>query len=134
MWNRAQHRLRELQMSHDLTHSSLSVNEVCTECGSNIHWPHRAPKKVPSPIAKKPRKPRKTPSILFVKEARRDIKVEMIALVPEVSRAKAAAIVDTYERSMARLIGASSTDLSRVVCKGRPIGQELGIAIWRALH
>ena len=121
-------------MSHDLTHSSLSVNDVCTECGSSIPWPRGAPKKVPSPISKKPRKPRKTPTMLFAKEARTDIKVEMIALVPEVSRAKAAAVVDACERSMARLIGASSTDLSRVVCKGKPIGQELGIAIWRALH
>ena len=84
--------------------------------------------------ARKPSKPRKTPQMLRTKDVRADIKVDMIALVPGVSRARAEAVLSACEGSMAQLVGASSTELARVVYKGAPIGQDLGVAIWRALH
>ena len=112
---------------------SLS-NGICTECGSTMPQPCCLNNKQ---IAKKPRntyKPRKTPSMLYTKETRTDIKVDMIALVPGVSRAKAEAVVNAYERSMAQVIGASSMNLGCVRYRDKPIGKELGVAIWRALH
>ena len=111
----------------------MSFNDVCKECGTAILRPRGLCKTISKPVAKK-RKPRKTPTVLHLKEARAKIKTDMIALVPGVSRAKAETVVNAYEQSMARLVGASSTGLARVVCKGKPIGQELGVAIWRALH
>ena len=120
-----------------------SINDVCTQCGSIItsttHKHKEHPNPLPpdaSPIKKtrKPYKPRKTPAMLRDKSMRVDIKIEMLATVPGVSHAKAEAVVTAYEQSMAQIIGASSTQLARVVCKGTPIGQDLGVAIWRALH
>ena len=120
--------------------SSASVQDVCTECGSMLS---SSPRKSPhsnaapqqrAPIAKTTREPRKTPHILWKKYVRTEYKVLMIATVPGVSRAKAQAVVDACEGSMARMVGTSSTQLARVQSKGVPIGEELGLAIWRALH
>ena len=123
--------------------SSRSVNDVCTECGSILSQ-HRCTNEhqkgkstsVASLIKKVRRtyKPRKTPQMLRAKDARAEIKADMIALVPGVSRAMAEAVLSTCEGSMAKLVGASSTEIARVVYKGAPIGQDLGVAIWRALH
>ena len=74
------------------------------------------------------------PHVLRSKVVRKEYKVLMIATLPGVSRARAEAVIDAFEGSMARLIGASSTELSRVKSKGVAIGMELGLAIWRALH
>ena len=65
---------------------------------------------------------------------RTEVKIDMIAAVPGVSHAKAEAVVNAYEGSMARIVGVSATEFARVVHRGAPIGQELGVAIWRALH
>ena len=65
---------------------------------------------------------------------RTEVKIDMIAAVPGVSRAKAEAVVTTCECSMARMVGASATELARVIYRDAPIGQELGVAIWQALH
>jgi hypothetical protein len=66
----------------------------------------------------------------------RIIKVDMLANIPGVTHARAEAVVTTYEGSMARIIGVSATQFARVVHRGAPLGQELGLglAIWRALH
>ena len=122
--------------------SSKSVNDVCTECGSILSQPrytHKRKEKHAStaPLiqkARKPYKPRKTPQMLQAKEVRAELKINMIALVPGVSRVKAEAVLSACEGSMAKLVGASSTEIARVVYKGAPIGQDLGVAIWRALH
>ena len=119
--------------------SSKSVNDVCAECGSILSQPRCTHKHNTStaPLiqkARKPYKPRKTPQMLQAKNVRAELKVNMIALVPGVSRVKAEAVLSACEGSMARLVGASSTELARVVHKGAPIGQDLGVAIWRALH
>ena len=74
------------------------------------------------------------PQVLRSKVVRKEYKVLMIATLPGVSRAKAQSVVDACEGSMARLVGASSTELARVKYKGVSIGEELGVAIWRALH
>ena len=131
-------------MSQSSIASSKSFNDVCTECGSILSQKpcthnHEVKKKNTSiaPLigkARKPYKPRKTPQMLRAKDARADLKVDMIALVPGVSRAKAASVLSACEGSMAQLVGASTTELARVVFKGAPIGQDLGVAIWRALH
>ena len=123
--------------------SSRSVNDVCTECGSILSQ-HRCTNEhqtvkstsVASLIQKvrKEYKPRKTPQMLRAKDARAEIKADMIALVPGVLHAMAEVVLSTCEGSMAKLVGASSTELARVVHKGGPIGQDLGVAIWRALH
>ena len=131
-------------MSQSSVVSSKSVNDVCTECGSILSQPQRIhnhkTKEKPTSVApligkaRKPSKPRKTPQMLRTKDVRADIKVDMIALVPGVSRARAEAVLSACEGSMAQLVGAWSTELARVVYKGAPIGQDLGVAIWRALH
>ena len=72
--------------------------------------------------------------MLEKKRARTEVKIDMIAAVPGVSRAKAEAVIGECEGSMARVVGSSSTELARIVFKGAPIGKELGVAIWRAMH
>jgi ERCC4-type nuclease len=131
--------------SQSFVESMASSTNVCTQCGSIMSLPrcvHRLEKlkaghNAPSAAIKRPRrkyKERKKPEMLRLKEARADLKVSMIALIPGVSRVKAEAVLSTCEGSMAQLVGASSTKLARVVCKGSALGEELGVAIWRALH
>jgi len=123
--------------SHGFIGSVVSTDDVCKECGSIV--PSRElPENSASPrertaIAKK-RSPRRMPQVLRSKVVRKEYKVLMIATLPGVSRAKAQSVVDACEGSMARLVGASSTELARVKYKGVAIGMELGLAIWRALH
>ena len=131
---------------HQSAESSLSINDVCTECGAFIsHVQSQTSKRkngTKVPITKDcitkdkrgPYKPRRTPAMLREKRARTEVKVDMLAAVPGVSRAKAEAVIDACEGSMARVVGASSTEFARVVFKGAPIGMELGVAIWRAFH
>ena len=84
--------------------------------------------------AQKPRKPRRTPSMLRSKQVRSDVKVSMLSAIPGVSSAKAASILQAFECKMTRVIGASRTEIGRVVHEEKPIGHELGFAVWRALH
>lgn len=114
--------------------SSASAHDVCTECGTILSLPRKNAQQQRASIAKKKREPRRTPQVLRSKYVRKEFKVLMIATVPGVSRAKAQAVVDACEGSMAQLVGASSTELARVECRGMQIGTELGLAIWRALH
>ena len=127
--------------------SRHSVCDVCAECGSILSAPLSTSKaqrgaEAKGPVTSKcivkskrgPYKPRKSPTSLKEKRARREVKVDMIAAVPGVSRAKAEAVVNTCEGSMARMVGVSATEFARVIYRGAPIGQELGVAIWRALH
>lgn len=72
--------------------------------------------------------------MLRSKKVRADIKVEMLAAIPGVSPAKATAVLEECEGSFAKLVGASSTEIARCVYKGAPLGPDLGIAVWRALH
>ena len=123
---------------HRSIESSKSINDVCTECGSIISPPQQSAKRViTNEIVKKkrgPYKPRRTPAMLEKKRMRTEVKIDMIAAVPGVSRAKAEAVIDECEGSMARVVGLSSTELARIVFTSAPIGKELGVAIWRALH
>ena len=120
--------------------SSESTNDVCAKCGSVVkfsaHGKHCVSSTPLLSISKqrKQPKPRKTPEALRRKSERRNLKVAMVALVPCVSRAKAEAVMDACEGSMARVVGASSTRLARVVCNGAPLGESLGVAIFRAFH
>ena len=72
--------------------------------------------------------------MLEKKSMRTKVKIDMIAAVPGVSRPKAEVVIDECEGSMARVVALSSTELARMVFKGAPMGEELGVAIWRALH
>ena len=124
--------------------SALAITDICTQCGSAIS--SLAPScahdgKLPSKLGKivkarrKTYRLRKTPEMLFSKKVRLELKASMLALVPGVSRAMAEAVLAAYEGSMAGVVGASSMELSRVKSgNGSPIGQELGVAIFRALH
>ena len=124
-----------------INESSASVNDICETCGSIITTAgtlqhthkHTAPAKtITKP--RKPRKPRRTPDMLWSKQMRADIKVEMLAAIPGVNQAKAEAVLEKCEGSFAKLVGASSTEIARCVYKGAPLGSDIGIAIWRALH
>ena len=123
--------------------SALAITDVCTQCGSAIsslapscaHGGKFVPKVGKIVKVHKTYRPRKTPEMLFAKKVRAELKVSMLALVPGVSRAKAEAVLAAHEGSMAGVVAASSMELSRIKSgKGTPIGQELGTAIFRALH
>ena len=114
--------------------SSRSINDLCGTCGSILSTRHLKPLVVAKGISKKPRKPRRTPESLASKDARTDVKIAMLTAIPGVSAVKATAILDECESSLVRLVGASSTELARVVVGDAPLGQRLGVAIWRALH
>ena len=122
------------------TLSRNSISDVCGECGAVIvASPRAAPKGVDkaqkSRIKQRARQPRKTPAMLRHKLARTQIKAVMLANVPGVTFKKAEAILTTFEDSMAQLIGASSTRIAKVMCaNGKPLGEELGVAVFRALH
>ena len=127
-------------MSQSSVVSSKSVNDVCTECGSILSQPQRIhnhkTKEKPTSVApligkaRKPSKPRKTPQMLRTKDVRADIKVDMIALVPGVSRARAEAVLSACEGSMAQLVGASSTELARVVYRCTRVLRSDRIWVW----
>ena len=125
--------------------SALAITDVCTQCGSAIsslapscaHGGKFLPKvgKIVKVHKRKTYRPRKTPEMLFAKKVCAELKVSMLALVSGVSRAMAEAVLAAHEGSMAGVVAASSMELSRVKSgKGTPIGQELGVAIFRALH
>jgi hypothetical protein len=129
--------------THHTFGSSASINDVCTQCGSIIAETPPAKQKrsdksaESSGVVKKKRRPyqaRKTPYMLLKKEFRKQVKIDMIAAVPGISRAKAEAVVSACDGSMATMVGVSSTEFARVVYLGAPIGKDLGVAIWRALH
>ena len=126
-----------------INESTASVNDVCETCGSIItmsgtqkhtHTHKSAASTAPAKAIAKARKPRRTPDMLRSKKMRTEVKVEMLAAVPGVSPAKATAVLEECENSFAKLVGASSTEIARCVYKGAPLGPDIGIAIWRALH
>ena len=118
--------------------STASVNDVCTTCGSIITTTRPPKKRQQSELAvtkpSKPRKQRKTMALLEKKAVRKEVKVDMLAAVPGITPAKAAAILEACEGSFARLVGASSTEIARAVYLGAPLGPDIGVAVWRALH
>lgn len=138
-------------MAHSAVGSSASINDVCETCGAIISDDHadhavlhkhvsivggggsRAPVSLTKTV-RKPRKPRRTPAMLRSKQVRSDVKVSMISAIPGVSTAKAASILGAFEGKFSRLVGASRTEIARVVHDAGPIGTELGFAVWRALH
>ena len=128
-----------LTCSHEFL-SQRSVDEICTECGNVISMQENQAMKKPVAITgvakrkRRPYKPRRTPAILREKRMRREVKIDMLAQIPGVSRVQAEAVVAAYEDSMARMVGASATAFARVVYRGAPLGDEIGVAIWRALH
>ena len=126
--------------------SRVSIEDVCEACGTLLTAPRPVdtrpapPQKAPAPpVAKqsprKPkRRPRRTPTTLRLKETRASVKIDMLTAIPGLSRAKAAAILEACEGSFVRLVGMSSTQIGRAPCRGSPIGTELGVAVFRALH
>ena len=132
--------------------SSASINDVGETCGAIISDDHadhtfvhkhisivdgRGGSRAPVRLAKtvrKPYKPRRTPAMLRSKQVRSDVKVSMISTIPGVSTAKAASILGAFEGKFSRLVGASRTEIARVAHDAGPIGDELGFAVWRALH
>ena len=136
---RTQHITTDMSLNKQLDSvatSSASINDVCHSCGSIISSApraHRHTQRESDPI-KKPRKRRRTPASLECGDVRADVKIAMIAAIPGVSAAKAAALLEECEGSFARLVGASSTELANVHFEGKPVGETLGVAIWRALH
>jgi len=141
----------QTNMAHSAVGSSASINDVCETCGAIIsddHTDHavlhkhvsimdgggsRAPVSLTKTV-RKPRKPRRTPAMLRSKQVRSDVKVSMISTIPGVSTAKAASILGAFEGKFSRLVGASRTEIARVAHDAGPIGDELGFAVWRALH
>ena len=120
--------------------SNATIEDVCEACGTLLTAPtpaapppsrKDASRKVSAP---RQRRPRKTPTMLRLKKMRASVKVDMLAVIPGLSHAKAAAVLEACEGSFARLVGMSSTQLGRAACGGTPIGTELGVAIFRALH
>ena len=120
--------------------SNATIEDVCDACGTLLTEStpvgHPPPRKDTARKLSAPRKrqPRKTPTALRLKKMRASVKVDMLAAVPGLSRAKAAAILEMCEGSFVRLIGMSSSQIGMAVCRGTPIGTELSVAIFRALH
>ena len=118
--------------------TSASAVDVCAACGTVISGNRVAIRKhgaAATPAKKKAaRKPQRTPEMLNRRDVCTGVKIDMIAAVPGVSRAKAAAVLEACEGSFAQLVGASATKLAGTVCGGTPIGNKLGVAIFRSLH
>ena len=140
-------------MAYSAIESSASLNDVCEACGmlltdatcthigadknklkrsSGGDGTPRGPNVQHAKRLK--RAPRKAPTALRLKAMRASVKIEMLAAIPGLSRAKAASILEACEGSFARIVGASSTQLARIERNGTALGIELGVAVFRALH
>jgi ERCC4-type nuclease len=116
-------------------HSTASINDVCRTCGSIVTIGRAAKSyKRHKTSPSKPRKRRKTMALLEKKAVRKEVKTDMLAAIPGITPAKATAILEACEGSFAHLVGASSTEIARAVYLGAPLGPDVGVAVWRALH
>ena len=117
--------------------SYVSAANVCDQCGSALisHTINsKCVKPRPKPTIQKKRQPRKTPEKLRSLAVRAEIKIDMLAAIPGVSRAKAGAILARFP-TFAAMVAAPSDLIASVLCKnGKRLGTELGVAVWRALH